>query len=47
MNRVKRFVVALLLGILLVSQVGPAAAGLPIRCGEGCSTASFFDPQDE
>jgi hypothetical protein len=40
MNRVKRIVVALLVGVLLASQVGPAAAGLPIRCGEGCVTTS-------
>ncbi|MBL8156541.1 MAG: hypothetical protein JNM70_20345 [Anaerolineae bacterium] len=40
MNRTKRFLIALLLGLLLAVQMGPAAAGLPMRCGgNGCRSA--------
>ncbi|MBL8156542.1 MAG: hypothetical protein JNM70_20350 [Anaerolineae bacterium] len=44
MNRIRRFIVALLLGLLLATQIGPAAAGIPIRCGEGCVTNSATTP---
>ncbi len=43
MNRSKRLLIALLLGLLLATQIGPVGAALPIRCGPGCfdSTAMF------
>lgn len=40
MNRTKRLVIALLLGLLLATQIAPAGAAIPMRCGEGCYAAA-------
>lgn len=40
MKRTKRVLIALLLGLLLATQIAPVGAALPMRCGEGCYTNS-------
>lgn len=44
MNRSKRLLIALLLGLILATQIGPVGAGLPIRCGSGCRDGSGPPP---
>jgi hypothetical protein len=39
MNRTKRLLIALLLGLLLATQIAPAGAALPMRCLSGCYTS--------
>ncbi|MBL8154014.1 MAG: hypothetical protein JNM70_07510 [Anaerolineae bacterium] len=39
MNRTRRFLIALVLGLLLATQIAPAGAAIPMRCGSNCATA--------
>jgi hypothetical protein len=38
MNRTRRFLIALVLGLLLATQIAPAGAAIPMRCGLDCAT---------
>lgn len=40
MNRTRRFLIALVLGLLLATQVAPAGAAIPMRCGSDCASAA-------
>lgn len=44
MNRTKRLVIALLLGLLLATQIAPAGAAIPMRCGMNCNASGRMAP---